>query len=355
MSFAHFERVIRNKIDWNSSPGYPYLYTYQTNRILFQVKDGVPSENRMNMVWEMVCQRIKEGDADPIRLFVKPEPHTQKKMRNKAYRLISSISIVDQIIDHMLFDLMNDLAPDNWWNNPVKVGWSPLLGGWKVMPSRGYIATDKSSWDWTAAMWIIEMVFRLRKMLCKTEGARFDLWVKLATWRFTKLFHDFDFVTSEGIILHALFSGIMKSGCVNTLLDNSLMQFILHVRVSLELGEEPEDIMAMGDDVVMKFISYFKKYLELMNQYCIIKEVVHRTEFAGHRFEGGGRVEPLYVGKHAYQLLHISEKLKREVADSYALLYHRSGRREKVRQLLQSIGCQLPPLYALDTVYDGEC
>lgn len=353
MSKDHFLRVVRTKIDWNSSPGYPYVYTYPTNGVLFKTKDGKPDLAREHMVWEMVCQRLAKGDADPIRLFVKPEPHKLKKISNKAYRLISSVSIVDQIIDHMLFDHMNDLASLNWWNNPCQSGWSPLGGGWKLIP-KNYISMDKSSWDWTVSMWLIDLVYRLRKMLCRTRGDQFDLWDKLATWRFVKLFKEFEFVTSDGYVLKALFDGIMKSGCVNTLVDNSLMQLILHVRVSLELGYDPVDIKTMGDDKIMEFISYLKEYLELMNQYCIVKEVIYKTEFAGHRFAMGGSVEPLYLGKHAFQMLHVTDKVLNEFSDSYALLYHRSKRRNWVRQKFESIGCVLPPIYMLDSVYDGE-
>lgn len=352
MQFTHFERVLE-KLDWNSSPGYPLVYQYSTNRILFGVKDGIINELRKIMVWEMVCQRIQSRDSDPIRLFIKPEPHKKKKLENKAYRLISSVSVVDQIIDHMLNDPMNDLATSNWWNNPVKIGWSQLLGGWKVMP-RHYLAMDKSSWDWTVMLWLLEMVFELRALLCNTKGPQFELWRELASWRFEQLFVKFKFVTSGGFILESLIQGVMKSGMVSTLIDNSLMQLIIHIRVSLELGQLPVSIMAMGDDVVMQFISYLKEYLDLMNQFCIVKSVSYKTEFAGHRFEECGFVEPLYRGKHAFNLLHVSEKLKQQIGASYALLYHRSKHREWIRKLLESIGCQLPALYELDEIYDGE-
>lgn len=353
MTYDHYVRVVR-RLDWNSSPGYPLVYDFPTNRALFQAGlIGQPSETRLRFVWEIVQEHIQARVSDPIRLFVKPEPHVVRKINNKAYRLISSVSVVDQIIDHMLFDHMNDLAVDNWWNNPVKIGWSPIIGGWKVMPTN-FISTDKSSWDWTVCMWLIELVFELRSRLCLTRGDKFQLWRELAIFRFERLFVKSTFITSGGSILRALFDGIMKSGSVNTLIDNSLMQLILHVRCSLELDEDPVPIMAMGDDVIMELIPYLDKYIELMNQYCIVKNVSRHTEFAGHSFKRFGKIEPLYRGKHAYNLLHISERVKQETANSYALLYHRSIHRDWVRQLLGSIGCRLPPLYELDVIYDGE-
>lgn len=353
MTFQHFERVV-NELEWNSSPGVPYCYQFTTNRILFAVKDGIPSQERLMMVWNMVQDRLSEKDSDPIRLFVKPEPHKKSKLDKKAYRLISSVSVVDQIIDHMLFDHMNKKTLDNWWNNPVKVGWSPVVGGWKAIPT-DYISTDKTSWDWTVGMWLIELVFELRKSLCLTKGDLYDKWLELAIFRFTKLFYDFEFVTSGGYKLRYKGHGIMKSGCVNTLVDNSLMQLILHVMVSFKLGKPPVNIMSMGDDVIMEFIEYLTEYLEEMKKHCIIKEVNFQTEFAGLRYKKRGVIEPLYRGKHAYQLLHMPEKFKNEIAASYSLLYHRSTHRDWIRQLLESIGCELPPLYELDAIFDGEC
>lgn len=240
----HYKRVVSG-LDWTSSPGYPWLLQHTTNAALFQVKNGVPSELAIDAVWQVVEDRLKNGGVDPIRLFVKPEPHKQKKLDNRAYRLISSVSVIDQIIDGMLFGEMNEALISNFLEVPGKVGWSPYVGGWKVMPIFGNVSLDKSAWDWSVNSWIVQEVLELRMELCKNLNSR---WVELAQWRYKELFEKPLFVTSGGLLLRQKQPGVVKSGCFNTIADNSIAQDILHVRVCVEMGIPVGDLMSMGDD-----------------------------------------------------------------------------------------------------------
>lgn len=130
LTYEHYARVVRS-LDWNSSPGYPYMMRSPNNRTLFGVNDaGEPAESELRYYYEIVKRRIEEKSiADPIRLFIKPEPHKEKKLVEGRYRLISSVSVVDQIIDHMLFGEMNQKMIQKWHSIPNKAGWSPVNGG----------------------------------------------------------------------------------------------------------------------------------------------------------------------------------------------------------------------------------
>lgn len=353
MTRSHFDRAIR-RLDWTSSPGYPYLLNHPNNQQMFGVVDGEPNVGRCDVVWEMVRLRLKERDADPIRLFIKQEPIKRKKLDKGAYRLISSVSVVDQIIDHMLFADLNEKFIQHCNFSPVKVGWTQLGGGWKFMPMKGWKSIDKSRWDWSACAWIFEFLLKFRYQLLDgpSQVGEFD-WVDLASWRYRMLFGGPIFITSSGVFLKQKQPGVMKSGCVNTIIDNSLAQVILHLRVCFENGWEPLPIAAMGDDTIQESFDGFDDYVDRLSQYCLVKQVTNQVEFAGHRFDGM-RVEPLYKGKHAFVLLHLNDSVKQETLAAYSLLYHRSAFRDLYRGLFERMGANLPPVKFLDMIYDGE-
>lgn len=349
LTYEHYVRVVK-ELDWTSSPGYPWLHQHTTNAAMFATVDGVPSEQALKSVWVIVKQRIETRETDPIRLFVKPEPHKEKKLKNRAYRLISSVSVVDQIIDGMLFGEMNNKMIENYIDLPGKVGWSPYVGGWKLMPVAGFVSLDKSAWDWSVNGWIIQMLSDFRREMCTNLTQQ---WQDLAEWRYRALYENPLFVTSGGLLLRQLQPGVIKSGCYNTIADNSIAQDLLHVRVCLEMGEPVGDLMSMGDDTTQQDFVRRKEYEERLSDYCHLKSSVSGTEFAGHRFLPG-RIEPLYKGKHAFNIMNMNPKYGPEMAVSYALLYHRSVHREYIRRLLERMGYSLPTRRTLDIIYDGE-
>lgn len=349
---AHYRRAVA-RLDWKSSPGYPYCYSAATNGDWFKVVDGVPNEGRLEEMWIQVQSRLKgEVGPDPIRLFVKPEPHKLKKIETGRFRLISSVSVADQIIDHMLFGDMNDALIGNWPMHPSKPGWSQLNGGWKLVPPR-WVALDKSAWDWTARVWLLELCLALRMLLCRNLN---EEWVRLARQRYTELFQNPEFTTSGGLILRQRRPGAMKSGCVNTIADNSIMQYFLHLRVCIEGGHEIGELWSMGDDTLQEPIDRPREYFGALSQFCIVKEIVKASEFAGCRFIGR-RIEPLYKGKHAFVIRHLNDsdpEVAQQFAEAYQLLYHRSADRAWMNGLLRGMGFKLRSGWYCDAIYDGE-
>lgn len=342
------ERAV-GRLDWTSSPGYPYLLRAPNNGILFKVLDGRPSEDMIEWAWAAVQQRAAGAVPDPIRLFVKPEAHTAKKMAEEKYRLIASVSVIDQIIDHMLFGEMNDRMIANWHLVPSKPGWSIFQGGWRYIPQETWIATDASSWDWTVRPWLLELALELRMSLCKNLNQQ---WVDLASARYRELYSSPVFITSGGLKLKQKTPGVLKSGCVNTISDNSMMQALLHVRVSLELGIPVEPIFTMGDDRLQAPMEKEHEYFELTSQYCILKSVKHENEFAGFRFRGR-LVDPVHKGKHAYNLLHLNPAVLEQTGLSYVLNYHRSNYAKWFEEFFHEMGVELFPRQVRNYIFDG--
>lgn len=343
-----------SEVDMTSSPGWPYLLRYTNNRALFGYEEASGcAVDRVEMIWRLVQKRLAgEQEADHIRLFVKPEPHKVRKLQEGRYRLISSVSVVDQIVDHMLFGPSNRALLDSWPTIPSKPGWSHFGGGWRFIPAQTWIASDKSSWDWTVPMWALDLCLSLRAMLCKSESQRRH-WISFAERRYRQLFVNPTFITSQGVVLRQLVPGIMKSGCVNTIADNSMMQYFLHCRVSLSLSIPVEPIMVMGDDVLQAPMQKRKEYFEMLGQFCKLKEVSDVNEFAGFRFYRYGRIEPCHKGKHAFNLLHMDPAFEEDVARSYQLLYHRSVYREWITEMFLHMGVQVASEDRLQEVVDG--
>lgn len=325
----HFDRVVRN-LDYSSSPGFPYVYEYTNNKEFFGIQGGELDPERVEAVWSMVCRRLAARDSDPIRLFIKPEPHKIKKLEEGRYRLISSVSVVDQIIDQMIFGDQNENFLKTYHFTPVKVGWSWMLGGWREVPRQGMLACDKSSWDWTVSAWLLELELEIRASLVVSEHK--ERWLELAKWRYRCLFVDNIFVTSGGLVFRVKKPGLMKSGCVNTIVSNSLMQLILHVKVSQELGEKTHNIWAMGDDTLQPDMPWFDSYVRRLRKYCILKETNRVSEFAGFKWSGRF-IEPLYRAKHAFNILHVKPKDFDVFALSYNLLYWRSEFLSEIQRL----------------------
>lgn len=331
-----------------SSPGYPYMVQYTLNSDFFGSVEGNFDEERLWVIYRLVVERIRAQSSDPIRLFIKPEPHKKSKLEKKSYRLISSVSIIDQIIDHMLFDEFNNKIQENHVYQVPQVGWAPVKQGWMHMPTTG-VAMDKSGWDWSVLPWLIDLVLEFREAMCVNMT---DEWRKLAYWRYHELFAEPLMVTSSGHLLQQRQPGVMKSGCVNTITDNSIMQDVLNKVVMSRTGQCSRWVMSMGDDTLQECPADIHAYVEELKKYCLVKEVVFAVEFAGFRF-ALNHVEPLYTSKHCYTLLHLDPRLAAETAESYALLYHRSRKRQFMRSLLSQV-TELPSLAWLDQVWDGE-
>lgn len=344
LEFSHYVRVLAG-VDWNSSPGFPYFYEHTNNKGFFGVKEGKPNFDRVMYVWDLIQERLEKRDSDPIRLFIKPEPHKKKKIADKRFRLISSVSIIDQLIDQMVFGFQNEQFLENNHYTPVRVGWGWMKGGWRSVPRAGMVACDKSGWDWTVTPWLLNAEFEVRRRLLL--GGDIDKWVEVAQYRYHCLFISNEFVTSGGVVFSLKDPGVMKSGCVNTIVSNSIMQTILHHRVSVELGVRSYGLWAMGDDTLQPNTPFMEEYCRALSKYCILKQVSSESEFAGMKWKGRF-IEPLYTGKHAYNILRVKDKDIDVFSLSYNLLYWRSANKNLIRGLMPV------PDIGFDAIWDGE-
>lgn len=207
MSYAHFVRAVHT-LEWKASVGYPYYQEFANKGQFFSVKDGIPCERRMQEVWVLVCKQISLRRSDPIRVFIKPEAHSLEKISDGRLRVIYSVSVIDCLIDTMLFEEFNNAIVEKVREVPVKVGWTPYLGGWKQLPSFD-VATDNSSHDQSVRLWQCSGALLVRELLCSNLTKQ---WSDLAAWRYQCLYVSPLIVTELGFIYRQIRPGIQKSG-----------------------------------------------------------------------------------------------------------------------------------------------
>ena len=212
------------------------------------------------------AELVQMGFCDPIRLFVKQEPHTLKKCKEGRFRLISSVSLVDQIVERLLFGPQNQLEITMWRSIPSKPGmglsqyeqaqsiWNDLKYKHLGCPAA---EADISGFDWSVQSWELWADCSMRALL-----GNFTPEVKhLAMSRFYCLMNSV-FQLSNGTLIEQGKPGLMKSGSYCTSSTNSRIRCLM-----AELIGSPWCI-AMGDDSVEGFVPDAKRKYEELGHCC---------------------------------------------------------------------------------------
>jgi len=246
------------RLDKTTNPGYPLCRQYTSNGLLL---DAVGESGLITMVMQRIQEYLNSGPtaADPIRVFIKRELHSRKKFQAGRMRLIWSISVVDALVDHILFDPSLQAEVTNHREIPAQPGLSFANGGMIGLYRRlaactgQFAAADKSNWDWTVAGWEYDFDNQARRRLCLNWPTVENDFEKLWNMRYIAL-SQCRMMFSNGESYAQNFRGIMKSGSVLTISMNSRLQFMLKLLYLKSVGVlyEPAKhlLVAMGDDTI---------------------------------------------------------------------------------------------------------
>jgi len=212
-------------------------------------------------------QLVKEGLCDPVRLFVKQEPHTLKKLAERRYRLISSVSLPDQLIERMLFGPQNELEISSWDRIPSKPGMGLSLDSqaqslWRDLCfkhlSHPAAEADISGFDWSVQDWELWADLSMRIDLCLDmhEGLK-----RLYIARFY-CFMNSVFQFSNGELYEQKLPGLMKSGSYCTSSTNSRIRCLMGYLIGSPW------IIAMGDDSVEGWLPDAKERYHVLGHTC---------------------------------------------------------------------------------------
>uniref|UniRef100_A0AB39A5G1 P1-P2 fusion protein n=1 Tax=parsley polerovirus TaxID=3238334 RepID=A0AB39A5G1_9VIRU len=252
---------------------------------------------------------VQEGLCDPIRLFVKGEPHKQSKLDEGRYRLIMSVSLLDQLVARVLFQSQNKLEIALWRAVPSKPGFGLSTDGQiedftdclakqvGVTPDEAIenwkeylVPTDCSGFDWSVSDWLLEDDMEVRNRL--TIDCSPLLRKLRAGW--LKCISNSILCLSDGTLLAQTKPGVQKSGSYNTSSSNS------RIRVMAAYHSGASWAMAMGDDALESKNTDLSVYKELGFKV----EVSEQLEFCSHIFKERSLAIPVNVNKMLYKLIH---------------------------------------------------
>lgn len=307
-------------LDFTSSPGYPYMLEKPTIGDWLGYEEGCGFNNvQVQKLWHDV-QLVMRGDYEHIfRAFVKDEPHKIAKAEQNRWRLIIASSLPVQIVWRLLFKHQNTALNANPYLTPSKHGLVFCYGGWMrflamVHTQKLVFSRDISGWDVNAPGWVLHLVGKWRE---SWPGITLE-WKRLKDMMYEDAYSSSRILFSNGVVVRQQYAGFMKSGCYNTIADNSLSMIAMHILACLRSGTPIGRIAATGDDVMQSHLN--DSYLDCLERTgCRVKEVIHHIEFMGNHYKNGFP-EPMYFQKHLVN--YITKPLVRdEVLDAYCRLY----------------------------------
>jgi len=232
---------------------------------------------------------VKLGLQDPVKVFIKNEPHKIQKIKDGKLRIISNVSIVDQLIERALCSKQNSKEIEKWASIPSKPGMGLHDIGLRILFACVTVAqgvfgqlveTDISGWDWCVQSWLLEMDMDCRAAL---YGAPSGSALEHLLWFRGYAVARKVFSLSDGTLLAQTIPGIQASGSYNTSSTNSRMRVMLAWLIGVRW------IIAMGDDGVESFlrgaVASYEEYGFHVKDYKPLS-AFGVFEFCSTRFEG---------------------------------------------------------------------
>lgn len=300
-------------VKMDASPGYPFMHYGTTNEVVMNCLGNTYLANlvlaRLEAIGEeplatffdsTPLQLVQKGLCDPIRLFVKDELHSVEKTNQGRMRLIMSVSLVDQVVERVLYRRLNkaEILSHRALMSKPGMGLSPrgildLEDFFTRMQNP--VSTDISGYDWSVPQWLIDAEMDYRHLMARRQYGSDSL-----MFRRGRLLGFSVLVLSDGTCYQQLVRGIVKSGSYITSSGNSHQRGILAIMVGMmsapslivSARDAPEQVpihMAMGDDCVEDWIgtqcirSLYQK-LGFKVKEVVTGMVDQRVEFCSYQF-----------------------------------------------------------------------
>jgi len=257
------DRIVDSQLNRSSSPGIPLKRLDSTNLSVLEANYELiidATVQRLRLLAqcnpeEDPASLVELGLCDPVRFFVKKEPHSAEKVAQRRLRLIASVSLVDQLVERTLFTLQNKAEIADYINTPSMPGLgltddAQLQQIWNLVSllSGGDLSNaaeaDVSGFDWSVQAWELRLDGRMRIALM---GAKTDSLVARLINNRIKCVVNATFATSTGQLFKLAIPGIQLSGSFNTSATNSRVRWFLARLAGASWA------IAMGDDCVEEF------------------------------------------------------------------------------------------------------
>lgn len=257
---------------------------------------------------------VREGYCDPVRVFVKQEPHTAKKMAEGRMRLIWSVSIVDQIIDRLLFTNQINEELESWKDIPSCPGFGFatddqirefLSRVWGRKDFGAY--SDVSAWDVSMQEYVFTYGI-LRYPVLSGAGRRYTRLCLRRAWCMMRKV----IALSSGRMYSQVEPGVMASGFFPTLSDNSFDRGLLIHWVASLNGVVDRVNRTQGDDALENRLAETEEesFARAAKAYALVgvtlKEFKHMEGsfvFCSHRWSPSGALAENWH-RSFFRLLH---------------------------------------------------
>jgi len=309
----YIEREILPCVELDSTPGVPYSMVASTNGDLLMKHQGEIVEMALDRLALLATTdastavgSVLSGHCDPVRFFVKKEPHKKTKISSGRFRLIASVSIVDQICERVLNQCLNKTEIANYTKIPSQPGMGFEIGGaldlFNEVYDRSLIRPitddDVSAWDWSVKEWLLLVDAKIRCKLMQPGR-----WVERALLSRAKCVSRSLYQLSDGTLIRGP-NGIQLSGSFNTSSGNSHMRTFMSVLVGSEFCKD------MGDDCIEDYVDggadkYLLYGFRLDNYVARYPHDILKNgfEFCSHIYTSDG-CEPKNVDKMLMKYVH---------------------------------------------------
>jgi hypothetical protein len=332
----HDMRSVLKLVNGSSSPGYPWLFVANSKKDLIdnhcqEILDCVAARlevlKRDDLPFNDPTELVKLNAVDPMRVFVKNEPHSRKKLIEERYRLILSVSVCDEVIMRMLCGAQNENEIALCSDLPVKPGIGFSLDSQvdklcaAFAPFDDLMSSDVSGWDWSFKLWQYRFDVERRIRLAKAEGT---VWARILHNHMLCMAMGL-LITSDGTMIAQTQPGVMKSGMYNTSSTNS------NCRVALARLVGAKRAFAMGDDCVESYVEDAEEIYRLygfpLSEYQHCGKPGHQVvEFCSHKFIVDQNIAvPTNALKGVYNLLNQKPLDRGFVVEAYTYLRHWPG------------------------------
>jgi len=257
----------------DAHPGIPFAALGTKNSMLLEDHHDLVVEMCCEMlVWQIVFAKefgsmtskelVEFGLWDPVRMFVKDEPHSEAKLDEGRVRLIANVSLRVQLIERLVCGKQNNAEIAAWWKIPACPGLGLDDASLELLGDRidqilgvGEIAmTDVSGWDWSVKAWLLWADAERRRVAAgEDEDSLFAEMVFMQAYGTANSVYGL----SDGELVTQLSPGIQNSGSYKTSSTNSWMRIILFMVAYMLANPDASDedvelllerVMAMGDD-----------------------------------------------------------------------------------------------------------
>jgi len=315
----------------DANPGFPLAKFWTTNRAVIENlgKEFIidVTIGRLILLLLEDCstntpvQLIQKGLCDPIRGFVKNEPHPPRKVTTKRWRVISSVSVVDQLIDRLLHTTQNKVEIALWRCLPSApgIGLSSDEDGVRLvnkinrMSQNGPVAlSDVQGFDWSVQGWEILLDAEARCLLQDANPINRKLIMGRAHCICRSVW-----TTPNGTLYAQTFLGVVKSGTFNTSSTNSRIRVFLAWLVGALWA------VAMGDDCLEDPVPDAKQKYAKYGHPLKMYEIDDEIEFCSHLFDRKtGAYKPVDPTKSLFSLLVKIENGDIDLQSLHSFLHH---------------------------------